>query len=181
MSRIGKKPINIIKGVEVKLNGNILVVKGPKGEITQEIHPQVKIEITPESILVTVNDPEEKNQRALWGLFASLIDNMMTGVTQGFEKKMEVVGIGYKVNLQGNKIVLNVGFSHPVEFVLPAGISAAVEKNFITLNGIDKQVVGEVAAKLRRIRKPEPYKGKGIKYADEILKKKAGKTAAKTS
>ncbi len=179
MSRIGKKPIEIPAGVDVKLEQDQIIVKGKNGELKQEILPIVKVEVKDNQILLKVKDPEDKRQKALWGLFGSLIKNMIIGVTEGYEKKLEVVGVGFKVNLQGDTLVLNVGYSHPVEFKLPKGISANVEKNTISISGIDKQLVGETAAQIRRIRKPEPYKGKGIKYADEIIKKKVGKAAGK--
>ena len=129
--------------------------------------------------MVTVGKPEDKKERALWGLFRALIANMVTGVNEGYEKKLEVKGVGYKVAVAGNKVNLNLGFSHPLEFVLPEGISAVAEGNNLTISGIDKQLVGETAARIRKLRKPEPYKGKGIKYSDEIIRRKAGKTAAK--
>jgi large subunit ribosomal protein L6 len=181
MSRIGKKPIVIPVNVEVKLANNELIVKGPKGELKQKIHPQVKIEEKDKQLILTVEEPENKSQKALWGLFASIINNMIVGVTQGYEKNLEVIGVGFKVNIQGQKLVLNLGFSHPVEYQLPTGINAEVGKNTIKLTGIDKKLIGEVAAQIRRIKKPEPYQGKGIKYADEIIKKKAGKAAVKSS
>jgi len=181
MSRIGKKPINLPAGITAKIEGNELAIKGPKGELKQKIHPLVKIAIKDQQILLTVFNAEDKAQKALWGLFGSLIKNMILGVKEGYEKKLEVIGVGYKVNLQGNKLILNVGFSHPVEFILPQGITAAVDKNIITLTGFDKKQVGDVAALIRKIRKPEPYKGKGIKYVDEVIKKKVGKAAAKAA
>ncbi|HDQ22577.1 MAG TPA: 50S ribosomal protein L6 [Candidatus Uhrbacteria bacterium] len=179
MSRIGKKPIKILEGVEVKVDKDELIIKGPKGELKQRIHPFINIEIKDQSIILNVKNPQDKKQKSLWGLFGSLIKNMIIGVTEGYEKKLEVIGVGFKVNLQGDKLILNVGYSHPVEFKLPQGISATADKNIITISGIDKQQVGEVSAQIRRIRKPEPYKGKGIKYVEEIIRKKAGKTAAK--
>jgi len=179
MSRIGKKPIKILEGVEAKVDKDEIVIKGPKGELRQRIHPFVKVEIKDQNINLNVKNPADKKQKALWGLFGSLIKNMIIGVTEGYEKKLEVIGVGFKVNLQGDKLILNVGYSHPVEFKLPQGISATADKNIITISGIDKQKVGEVSAQIRRIRKPEPYKGKGIKYVEEIIRKKAGKTAAK--
>jgi len=181
MSRIGKKPINLPQGITAKVEGQEVVIKGPKGELKQKIHPLVKIAIKDQQILLTVFNAEDKAQKALWGLFGSLIKNMILGVKEGFEKKLEVNGVGFKVNLQGNKLILNLGFSHPVEFVLPQGISAAVDKNIITLTGMDKKQVGEVAASIRKIKKPEPYKGKGIKYTEEVIKKKVGKAAAKAA
>ena len=179
MSRIGKKNIIIPEGVEIKIDKDEIVAKGPKGELKQKIHPVINFEIKDGAVNLKVKNPEDKKQRALWGLFGSIIKNMIVGVTEGYEKKLEVIGVGFKVNLQGDLLVLNVGYSHPVEFKLPAGVSAAVEKNIIIISGIDKQKVGEAAAQIRRIRKPEPYKGKGIKYVDEIIKKKAGKAAIK--
>lgn len=179
MSRIGKKIITIPAGVTVKLEPTLISVKGPKGELTQSIHPDVTITQDAEGLKVTVKEPEVKNQRALWGLFGSLLHNMVIGVTEGYKKSLEVNGVGYKVALQGKKIVLQVGYSHPVDFPLPEGIIAAVEGNVIHLSGADKQLVGETAARIRKVRKPEPYKGKGIKYTDEVLRRKAGKTAAK--
>ena len=181
MSRIGKKPIIIPDDVKVEIKENELVIKGPKGELKQKIHPLVRIELKDKKILITVSEPKEKRQKALWGLFGSLIKNMIKGVREGYEKKLEVIGVGYKVNLQGNKLILNLGFSHPIDFPLPSGITGAVDKNIITLTGIDKQQVGEMAVQIRRLRKPEPYKGKGIRYFGEIIRKKAGKTAAKAA
>jgi large subunit ribosomal protein L6 len=181
MSRIGKKPLAIPAGVEVKIEKNLVKVKGPKGELTQEIHPLVKVEIKDNQVLLTVEDQDNKIEKSLWGLFNRLINNMIIGTTKGFEKKLEVIGVGFRVALQGQKLVLNLGFSHPVEFILPAGITGAVEKNTISLAGSDKYLLGETAARLRRIKKPEPYKGKGIRYSDEVIKKKAGKTATKSS
>ncbi len=181
MSRIAKKPITIPEGVTLKLEADLLTIKGPKGELNLKIHPLVRIEEKEKQIWVTVLQPEVKQQKALWGLFFRLIVNMLKGVTDGYEKKLEVVGIGFKVALQGNKLILHVGYSHPIEFVLPEGIKASIEKNTITLIGIDKQLIGEIAAQIRRIRKPEPYKGKGIKYSDEIIRKKVGKAAIKSA
>ncbi len=150
-------------------------MRGPKGELKERMHGSVHVAIEAEEIKVTVKDPEEKRDRALWGLYASLIKNMVAGVTEGFQKKLEI----YRASSSGKQLVLNVGFSHPVEFELPAGIDAAVAGNVITVAGIDKQLVGETAAQIRKIRKPEPYKGKGIKYSDEVIRRKAGKSASK--
>lgn len=177
MSRIGKKPIEIPAGVDVKIDGNLVSVKGPKGSLSTNLHPHVSITKDGAIMNVTVADETLKKDRALWGLSATLINNMIIGVTKGYEKKLELVGVGYRVAAQGNSLKIEVGYSHPVLFPLPAGISATVEKNTITLSGIDKQQVGEVAATIRRIRKPEPYKGKGIKYSDEVIRRKAGKAA----
>ncbi len=181
MSRIGKKPIEIPENVEVKMEADEIFIKGPKGELNQKIHPQVKIEIKDNQIIVTVLKSKNQRQRALWGLFASLIKNMIVGVTESYEKKLEIIGVGYKVNLQGDKLILNVGYSHPIEFDIPSGITASVDKNTITISGVDKQLVGEIAAQIRKIRPPEPYKGKGIKYVDEVIRKKVGKAAVKSS
>lgn len=180
MSRIGKRPIKIPQGVEVSVDKDKINVKGPKGELSQKIHHKVKIEKNEDELKVKVNDPEDRRQKALWGLFASLINNMIIGVTEGFEKRLEINGVGYGAQLQGDKLILRVGYSHPVEFDLPNGIEAQIEKNIITISGIDKKLVGETAAQIRSVRKPEPYKGKGIKYIDEIIRRKAGK-AAKTA
>lgn len=181
MSRIGKKIIDIPQGVEVNVTGTELTVKGPKGELKQEIHPHVSYDIKDKEISINVKNPEVKGDRSLWGLFGSLTRNMIEGVTQGFQRKLEVNGVGFRVALSGNKLVLNLGFSHPVEYILPKGVSGEVDKNVIILSSIDKQLIGETAAQIRRIKKPEPYKGKGIKYAEEIIKKKLGKTAAKSA
>lgn len=177
MSRIGKNPVEIPQGVEVRLEKNKIIVKGPKGELTQEIHPKVSIEKKDNQIIVSIKNPVDKQERSLWGTFRKLISNMVEGVTEGFGKELDVVGIGYKVALSGKKLTLNVGFSHPVDYELPEGIEAKVDKNKITIIGADKQKVGQVASEIRKIRKPEPYKGKGIKYTDEIIRKKAGKAA----
>lgn len=179
MSRIGKKPIVIPKGVEIVIGKDSLRVKGPKGELEHFIHPKVKFEKKDNELITAVANQLDKEERSLWGLFGSLAQNMVKGVTEGFEKKLEVNGVGYKAALSGNKLTLNVGYSHPVDFELPEGIAGEVEKNIITIKGIDKQLVGQVAAQIRKIRKPEPYKGKGIKYIDEVIRRKAGKTAAK--
>ncbi len=180
MSRLGKLPIELKEGVEVKFDGGFVIVKGPKGELREKLHPKVKVEINNKEVKVSVSNPEEKNEKALWGLFASLIRNMVKGVKDGFEKKLEVNGVGFRAAVSGRKLVFNVGFSHPVEYNLPEGINASVDGNIITINGASKQSVGEVAAQVRRIKRPEPYKGKGIKYVEEVIRRKEGKTAAKT-
>ncbi len=180
MSRLGKLPIILPEGTQVKIENNFIIVKGPKGELQEKLHDLVKVDISREEVKVTVVDPESKKEKAFWGLYRSLINNMVIGVNQGFEKKLEINGVGYRATLTGKKLVLNVGYSHPVEFTLPEEINAAVEGNVITMSGIDKQLVGEIAAQIRKTRKPEPYKGKGIKYIDEIVRRKAGKTAVKS-
>jgi large subunit ribosomal protein L6 len=178
MSRVGKKPIELPKDVTVTVEGQTLKAKGPKGELSLIIHPLVAVGVEegePQTIVVSVKNQEEKEQRALWGLVRALVQNVVIGVRTGYEKILEVNGVGYRVNQSGSKLVLEVGFSHPVEFSLPEGVEASVEKNSITVRGIDKQMVGEVAAQIRKIRPPEPYKGKGIKYNDEQIRRKAGK------
>lgn len=179
MSRLGKLPVKLNDGAQAKIENNFIIVKGPKGELKQKLHNLVQVEINAEEIVVKVKKPEVKKERSFWGLYRSLINNMVIGVTKGFEKQLEINGVGYRVALAGKKLNLNLGFSHPVEFPLPEGIAAQVEGNKITIQGIDKQLVGETAANIRKIRKPEPYKGKGIKYIDEVIIRKEGKTAGK--
>lgn len=185
MSRLGKQPIEIPAGVEVTLNSDTITVKGPKGELHQQLHPSIKVEVSEQengkSIVVSISDKKDKSGPALWGLFRQLINNLVVGVTDGFSRQLEVNGVGYRAAAAGNVLTLNLGYSHPVDFTLPAGIEAKVEKNVITISGIDKQLVGEVSAQVRKKRKPEPYKGKGIKYVDEVIRRKAGKTAASGS
>jgi len=180
MSRIGRKPLQIPSGVEATVAGGSVSVKGPKGTLSVALHPHVHVDVSPERVLtVTVDNEEDVKDRALWGLFRKLIGNAVEGVQKPFEKKLDFVGVGYRVALAGNVLNMEVGFSHPVEFKLPEGISASIEKNTLTLSGIDRHLVGEIAAQIRRTRPPEPYKGKGIKYIDEVIRRKAGK-AAKT-
>ena len=181
MSRIGKQPIKILEDVEIKISEDgVVSAKNQKGKLKVKIHPDVKVEKKDDEVIVSIKDIENNKQKALWGLSRTLIFNMIEGLTKGFEKKLEVNGVGYKISLAGNKLVLNVGYSHPAEFEVPEGIKAEVKGNVITISGIDKQLVGEVSARIRKIRKPEPYKGKGIKYIDEVIRRKAGK-AAKTA
>ena len=179
MSRLGKLPIEIPTGTQAKIENNFIIVKGSKGELKQELNNLVKVEVLEKEIKVSIKNEKVKKERAFWGLYRSLINNMVQGVETGFEKKLEVNGVGYRIALAGKKLTLNVGYSHPVDFELPEGITGAVEGNVITISGIDKQLVGEVAAKIRKIKKPEPYKGKGIKYIDEVIRRKEGKTAGK--
>lgn len=181
MSRIGKKPIEIPAGVEVKIDGNNISVKGPKGSLNLAVNKLVKVEQQDNTVQLTIKNGEDSKENALWGLFRSLVNNMVIGVTEGFQKQLEINGVGYKAAVNGKKLILNVGYSHPVEFNIPEGIDCQVEKNIITITGIDKQVVGEVAANIRKVRKPEPYKGKGIKYIDEVIRRKVGKAAGKTA
>jgi len=175
MSRIGKNPIIIPAKVNIKIDKNHIDVDGPKGKLSLDIHPKVLIKTEADSILVSVKDPQDKEQNSLWGLSRTLINNMIIGVTEGFSKQLEINGIGFKAQISGKLLVLNVGFSHPVEYNISEDIQISVEKNVITITGIDKQKVGQIAAEIRTIKKPEPYKGKGIKYIDEVIRRKAGK------
>ncbi len=174
MSRIGRMPIAIPAGVEVKLDGNTVSVKGPKGELTRTVHENMKVEINGAEVLVT-RPNDDKENRALHGLTRTLIANMIEGVTNGYEKKLEVNGVGYRSQVNGNTLVLNIGYSHPVEMPFPEGVKAEVNDKVITISGIDKQKVGQFAAEVREKRPPEPYKGKGIKYIDEYIRRKEGK------
>jgi large subunit ribosomal protein L6 len=175
MSRIGKKMILIPTDVEVKITDQKILIKGPQGSLEQALPDFVKIEIKENELKVLVDNPNNKEQRACWGTIAALIRNMIKGVKDGFEKTLELVGVGYRAELKGDKLILNLGFSHPIEFDLSPKVEAKIEKNSIILKSIDKQLLGETAAQIRRFRKPEPYKGKGIKYAGEIIRRKAGK------
>ncbi|NLG87701.1 MAG: 50S ribosomal protein L6 [Clostridiaceae bacterium] len=179
MSRVGKKPVVIPSGVDIKISGKEITVKGPKGTLTQVFHPDMTVE--KDGNLVLVKRPSDlKKHKALHGLTRSIISNMVTGVTEGFSKTLEVNGVGYRAQKQGKKLILTVGYSHPVEIEEPDGITIDVPNpNQIIVRGIDKQLVGEVAAKIRRTRPPEPYKGKGIKYADEVILRKEGKAGVK--
>ncbi|OGF27267.1 50S ribosomal protein L6 [Candidatus Falkowbacteria bacterium RIFOXYB2_FULL_34_18] len=180
MSRLGKIPIKLIDGVQAKIENNFIIIKGPKGELKQELNKLVKVEIKDKEIVVSVKNGEIKKEKAFWGLYRSLINNMVAGVTQGYEKRLEIVGVGYRVALNGKKLTFSVGYSHPVDFEMPEGITAQIEgNNKVVLTGFDKQLIGETAAQIRKIRKPEPYKGKGIRYADETIIKKEGKSATK--
>lgn len=175
MSRIGKLPISIPAGVTVAINDRLVTVTGPKGTLTFIFHERVKVAVADNVITVTVRQPNNQNDRALWGLTRVLIANMIVGVTVGYEKKLEINGVGFKAQLNGQTLVLNLGFSHPIDFPVPAGLKVVVEKNVVSISGIDKQLVGETAATIRAMKKPEPYKGKGIKYIDEVIRRKAGK------
>lgn len=177
MSRIGKKPIPITKAVQANLQDNLLTVKGPLGELTGKIPPELQLEFEEDAILVKpVNDSQRS--RELWGLWRTLIANMVQGVTEGFSKRLQMEGVGYRVALDSNSLVLNVGYTHPVTFIPPAGVQFAVERNTITVSGVDKQEVGEWASRIRASRPPEPYKGKGIRYEGEVIRRKEGKKAA---
>ncbi len=179
MSRVGKKPITIPNDVTVTLDDNHVTVKGPKGTLERSINALVNIAIEESEegkvVVVKIEDESDGQQNAQWGTARSVIANMVQGVTEGYSKKLEVNGVGYRVKTQGRAVVLTVGYSHDVTFDLPEGIDAAVDGNVIVISGADKQMVGEVAANIRKVRKPEPYKGKGIKYDDEVIRRKAGK------
>jgi large subunit ribosomal protein L6 len=181
MSRIGKKIHVLPAGVSAAVTGDLLKVKGPKGELTLKVHPRVSVIVNGSELSVKVPRENDGKDRALWGTFSSLIGGMVEGVTNGFKKQLEVNGVGFKVAMKGNDLALELGFSHSVEYKAPVGIKLSVEKNVITIEGFDKQLVGETAAQIRKLKKPEPYQGKGIKYIDEVLRRKAGKTAAKTA
>ncbi len=181
MSRIGKQPVMIPAGVEVSLHEQTLTVTGPKGRLTLNIPEKIKLLITPADITVSIHDIADQFQYALWGTIQRLISNHIIGVIAGFSKKLKMSGVGYRAAVQGNKLVLEVGFSHPVDYPIPDGIEIKVENNLITVTGIDKQKVGETAAEIRAYKTPEPYKGKGIMYDNEIIHRKAGKQAAGSS
>lgn len=177
MSRIGKKPIAIPSGVTVTIANGLVTVKGPKGELKRTIHPLVTVTMENNECLVDVAQKEEKMERSLWGTTAAHIRNMVEGVTTGFKKQLEINGVGYRLAMQGKDIKLEVGYSHPVVYDMPADMKATIEKNVLTLESSNIELLGKVAADLRSIRKPEPYKGKGIKYSTETIRRKAGKAA----
>src|SRR5690606_35039670 len=177
MSRIGKMPVAVPQGVTIDIKDQFITVKGPKGELSQAIEPEIGVTHKDDQLIVEV---KQKNKRsaAMWGLYRSLLANMVTGVTEGYTKNLEMSGVGHRAAMQGTKLQLSVGFSHPVLFDPPAGITYAVTENTkISVTGINKQHVGEAAAKIRAVKPPEPYKGKGIKYAGEVIRRKAGKAA----
>jgi large subunit ribosomal protein L6 len=178
MSRIGKQPVAIPSGIEVKIAGEVINVKGPKGSISTPVEATLNYEIADGNVVITRKD-ESRVARAQHGLRRTLVANCIEGVSNGFSKTLEVNGVGYKVAVKGNNVELAVGFSHPVVMPLPEGIEAKAEGNKLTVSGIDKQLVGEFAATVRRVRPPEPYKGKGIKYDNEQIRRKAGKSAGK--
>lgn len=180
MSRIGKKVIFIPSGVNVSLKENKILVKGPLGELSLEVRPEISFAITEKEIRLAPKI-ENKLTNSLWGLYRVLIFNMIKGVTDGFEKKLELKGIGYKAELKGDKLILSLGFSHPIEFTIPLDIKVKIDRNIISLSGIDKVKVGQTAARIRSFRPPEPYKGKGIRYVGEVVRRKIGKRAATTS
>ena len=179
MSRIGKKPVAVPKGVSVAVNGHQVSVKGPKGELSRTFHPEIQIALAGEQ--VTVGRPsDEARHKALHGLTRTLIQNMVDGVAKGYSRVLEIQGVGYKAEAKGNGLQLALGFSHPVQYPAPSGIKFTVDNNTIVrIEGPDKELVGQVAAEIRSLRKPEPYKGKGVRYQGEVVRRKAGKTGAK--
>lgn len=179
MSRVGKKIIELPAKTSIEYKDHNLVVKGEKGTLARTLHPAVDLAVEDNTISVTVNQDNRKT-RSIQGLTRSLVANMVNGVSKGFERTLEINGIGYRAEMKGKSIVLNLGYSHPIDFPLPDGIGATVDKNsVIKLTGIDKEKVGQTAASIRKLRKPEPYKGKGVKYAEEYIQRKAGKTGTK--
>ncbi|MGA3084956.1 MAG: 50S ribosomal protein L6 [Thermodesulfobacteriota bacterium] len=179
MSRVGKKPIPIPNAVKVVLTDEGVTVKGPKGELKRSVPPQLSIKVEGDQIII---QPQEDNQKvkALFGLFRTLVANMVKGVAEGFERVLEIQGVGYRAEIQGSQLILNLGYSHPVPFQLPKGISAQVDRQTrVILSGIDRDLLGLTAARIRKFRPPEPYKGKGIRYQEEKIRRKVGKTGAK--
>jgi len=180
MSRIGRQPVDIPAGVTVKVEeGNVVVVKGPKGELKQEVNPSIKVEVKDNQVLFT-RPNDKKENRSMHGLYRALVNSMVIGVTEGFQKELTIVGVGYRAQAKGNNLEMNMGYSHPVVMEAPEGITFETPSNTqIFVKGIDKQLVGQVAANVRAVRKPEPYLGKGIRYANEYVRRKEGKAASK--
>src|SRR3989338_4734126 len=178
MSRKANKPIAIPAGVTVTVSGLDIVVKGPQGELHLTTHPVVTTTVEADGVHISVRKPDEKFQRALWGTTGALVRNMIKGVTETFSKQLEINGVGYGFEVQGKKLQIKAGYSHPVHMDIPDGVKIVQEKNVLTLSSHDKQLVGQFAAEIRKVRKPEPYKGKGIKYSDEVITRKQGKQAA---
>jgi large subunit ribosomal protein L6 len=177
MSRIGKKPVALPQGVEAKLSGQHVEVKGPKGTLSWDVHPFIEVKVEDGHVVVS-RSSDQKEHRALHGTTRAVIQNLITGVSEGFKKDLKMIGVGYRAQVNGPTLVINAGYSNPVELTIPKGLEVAVNKNTdITVSGIDKQVVGEFAANIRAVRKPEPYLGKGIRYVDENVRRKEGKTA----
>lgn len=181
MSRIGKQSITIPSGVTVAVNNGMVTVAGPKGTLSRTVDPRVTISVRDNAVSVDVVHKEQKRERSLWGTYGAHVKNMVTGVTAGFKKQLEINGVGYKVAMQSKDLKFEVGFSHPVVFAMPDGVKVGVEKNIITLESADVELLGSTAAAIRNIKKPEPYKGKGIKYVGEVIRRKAGKAATKAS
>jgi large subunit ribosomal protein L6 len=175
MSRLAKRPLPLPANVTATVDGKIVRVKGPKGELMVTLLPGTSVSVADGAISVSTKNETDPKQRATWGLIWALLRNVLVGVSTGYTKQLEINGVGYKAAVEKNQLVLRVGFSHPVNFTPPAGVAVTVEKNVITVTGIDKQLVGQVAANIREIKEPEPYKGKGIKYMDEVIRRKAGK------
>lgn len=180
MSRIGKKPILVPDNANVVINDKKVQVSGSRGSLELILHPKVSAIFKDKVITLSVEDPKNNRQAALWGLSRNLVRNMIEGVVTGFSKQLEIIGIGFKAEVKKDTLILHVGYSHPVNYSIPKGIQISVEKNIITISGPDKQLVGQTSAEIRAIKKPEPYKGKGIKYIDEVVRRKAGKAAVKS-
>lgn len=180
MSRVGRKPVTLPAGVEVKVYGkNLVTVKGPKGQLEQQIDERIKVEVKENEVILT-RPTDNRKDKAQHGLARSLVNNMIVGVTQGYARKLEIIGVGYRAEKKGKKLVMNLGFSHPVEMEDPEGITTETpDANTVVVNGIDKALVGNYASNIRKWRKPEPYKGKGIRYEGERVRRKEGKTGAK--
>ncbi|NBS41079.1 50S ribosomal protein L6 [bacterium] len=181
MSRIGKKPILIPSGVDVIVDGQNVTVKGPKGTLTRTVHAHVTVSVEDmdgaKAVAITVKNGDAVGDRAQWGTARANLANLVRGVTEGFSRSLEVNGVGFRVAVQGKNVAMNLGFSHDVNFALPEGVTATVDKNILTIVGMDREVVGQTAARIRKLKVPEPYKGKGIKYTDEVVRRKAGKAA----
>ncbi|HQH25947.1 MAG TPA: 50S ribosomal protein L6 [Oligoflexia bacterium] len=182
MSRIGKQPVVLPKGVKAIVAGQLLKVEGPKGKLERQVQPQIKVELV-EGKLVFTRSSDETKIRALHGMERALANNMVKGVAEGFEKQLALVGVGYRVEEKGKNLLFNLGYSHPIEFDIPPGITASLVKEgrevFVKVEGIDRQLVGQIAAKIRELRAPEPYKGKGVRYRNEVVRTKAGKAGKK--
>jgi large subunit ribosomal protein L6 len=177
MSRIGKKPVTVPKGVKVSVANRVVKVEGPKGTLTMTHRPEVGVAVKDNEVVCTIDESraEETGAKAYWGTTRALIDNMIEGVTKGYQKKMEVVGVGWTAAVAGKQLKMTLGFANPIMMDIPAGVNVLVEKQIVTVSGADKQAVGQFAAEMRQKRKPEPYNGKGVKYVDEVIKKKQGK------
>ncbi len=169
--------MEIPKGVEAKITGQVVSIKGPKGSLEHLLPDTIKAHLEGTTLRLSITDEEDRFQRVLWGTHASIVSNMIEGVVNGYKKQLEINGVGYKVAQSGVKLTFQLGYTHPIVFEVPKTINAAIEKNVITITGVDKQLVGQVAAQIRSLREPEPYKGKGIKYVDEVIRRKAGKAA----
>ncbi len=177
MSRIGKKPVSIPDGVTVNVDGNVVKVKGPKGELDFQFNDFLNVKVENNEVIVTPENKKDKNQKAFWGLTRKYIENLIVGVSSGFEKRLSIEGVGYRAQVQGNKLILNLGYSNPVEMDIPQDLNVQVNDNVkIVISGIDKYKVGQYAALVRKQRKPEPYKGKGVRYEGEHIKLKVGKS-----